>query len=92
MTFNWSGQNIEPDSVVWRGARDGNLSSFKIGVVKAVGVTPGKATVRWVVECGYRGEARPLHSTGHPTVDSLTLVDPKTLDPKIVEALWEAMR
>ncbi|ASR84803.1 hypothetical protein SEA_HURRICANE_58 [Mycobacterium phage Hurricane] len=87
MTYNWAGQDISPGAVVWRGARDGNLSAFKVGVVEAVGVQPGKATVRWVAEQGWGGDARLLNSTGRPAVDSLALLDPSTLSEKIRKAL-----
>ncbi|ASR85261.1 hypothetical protein I5H06_gp43 [Mycobacterium phage SirPhilip] len=87
MAANWAGQQIEPGAVVWRGARDGNLSSFKIGVVEAIGVDPNKARVRWVAEAGWRGDARLINSVGRPSIDSLALVDPSTLSNTIREAL-----
>ncbi|QFG09445.1 hypothetical protein I5H08_gp042 [Mycobacterium phage Yuna] len=87
MAFSWAGQQIEPGAVVWRGARDGNTSTFKIGRVLAC--DGGKARVQWVAEQGWGGDARLLNSKGSPSIDSLALIDPATLSSKIREALGE---
>lgn len=86
MAFNWAGQRIEPGAVVWRGARDGNTSSFKVGRVEAV--NGGEARVRWIAYHGWGG-ARLLgeKSVGRPSIDSLALIDPTTLSDKVQEAL-----
>lgn len=89
MAFNWAGQRIEPGAAVWRGARDGNTSSFKIGRVEAAdGET---ARVRWVAEMVWPGDVRLLgeKSIGRPSIDSLTLIDPATLSNKVQEALQQ---
>lgn len=44
---NWLGQDIGPGSIVYRGARDGNSSSFKIGVVDYVTERNSTARVIW---------------------------------------------
>ncbi|QXO13987.1 hypothetical protein SEA_ILLUMINE_62 [Mycobacterium phage Illumine] len=56
MALNWAGQQIEPGAVVWRGARDGNTSSFKVGRVVSVDDDKETARVQWVAEQGYRHE------------------------------------
>jgi hypothetical protein len=45
--YNWLGQKIEVGTVVGRGARDGNSSTFKIGVVDQVDEIKDKARVQW---------------------------------------------
>ncbi|QAX95699.1 hypothetical protein SEA_YOUREADOPTED_57 [Mycobacterium phage YoureAdopted] len=88
MAFNWAGQRIEPGAIVWRGGRDGNTSSFKVGRVEAVDRT---ARVRWVAEMDWRGNVRLLgeKSIGRPNVDSLALIDPATLSDRVREALQQ---
>lgn len=44
---NWLGHEIAPGVVVYRGARQGNSSSFKVGVVETVNETKGTARVAW---------------------------------------------
>jgi len=51
MVTNWLGQNIEVGSYVYRGARSGNTSSFKIGVVAKI--KGDKVTVKWGAEAPY---------------------------------------
>lgn len=50
---NWAGLDIQPGMTVWRGARDGNTSSYKIGVVDSVNEAKGTARVKWEIEPGY---------------------------------------
>jgi hypothetical protein len=45
---NWLGQRIKVGDVVWRGARDVNTSSFKVGRVK--GVAHDRVHVNWMYE------------------------------------------
>lgn len=42
---NWLGQDILPGSVVYRGARDGNSSSYKVGAVQTI--KANKVRVDW---------------------------------------------
>lgn len=46
---NWLGQEILPGSIVYRGARQGTGSDYKIGVVDSV--TGEKARVKWKYFC-----------------------------------------
>ncbi len=45
--LNWIGQEIDVDTVVYRGGRQGDSSSFRLGVVKAVDTTKRTARVEW---------------------------------------------
>ncbi|MGW0245109.1 hypothetical protein ACWDYH_00565 [Nocardia goodfellowii] len=80
---NWLGQTIEVGTIVGRGARDGNTSSFKVG--RVVSLKPDrKARVHWLVEPGYSGEQRrELVSFGNPSVDTLFVLDPATFGFKL---------
>lgn len=51
---NWLGQDIEAGTYVYRGAREGNSSSYKIGQVRRVNLQSGKATVDWAAEAPFR--------------------------------------
>jgi hypothetical protein len=51
---NWLGQDIEVGSYVYRGAREGNSSSFKVGKVTKVNPQKQKVTVAWGAEAPYR--------------------------------------
>lgn len=44
---NWLGQDIQKGDVVYRGARDGDSSSFRIGIVDLVREEKGSARVEW---------------------------------------------
>lgn len=44
---NWLGQDIREGDVVYRGARQGDTSSFRIGVVDLVREEKGSARVEW---------------------------------------------
>ena len=50
--LNWLGQDVKAGSVVFRGARQGNSSSHKIGVVEYVNEETRKVRVAWKYECG----------------------------------------
>lgn len=52
MLRNWLGDPIEAGDIVYRGARDGNSSSFKIGVVQSVNEQKGTVRVRYLLEDG----------------------------------------
>lgn len=87
---NWLAQEIEVGSKVYRGARDGNSSSFKVGIVSKLNEEKRTARVEW-----HWGPAmfwlRPdpkdsntwwrlefpskIESVGSPSVDSLALLD-----------------
>jgi hypothetical protein len=45
--YNWLGQKIEVGTVVGRGARDGNTSTFKVGVVTGLDEKKQTARVAW---------------------------------------------
>ena len=45
---NWMGQEIEEGSYVYRGARDGNSSSYKVGKVLYLTPEKGTARVEWL--------------------------------------------
>ena len=47
---NWIGQDIEVGSIVGRGAREGNTSSFKVGRVVKLMPDKLKVTVEWQYE------------------------------------------
>lgn len=86
---NWIGQNIDVGSVVWRGARQGNTSSFKVGQVERVNEQKGVARVRWLFEPGYSWRysrldqadkdrlpnVRRTESVGSPSIDTLVVID-----------------
>lgn len=86
---NWLGQEIVPGSVVYRGARDGNSSSFKVGVVRTVDEDKHTARVDWKFQPGgwwHRKDSAGnqerltsgvsvIQGAGSPAIDSLVLVD-----------------
>lgn len=86
---NWLGQDIVPGAVVYRGAREGNTSSFKIGVVESVNEDKGIARVAWKYDPRgyfYRRDSQGnseritapisrMSSSGSPSIDSLVVVD-----------------
>lgn len=87
---NWAGQEIKVGSVVWRGARDGNSSTFKIGVVEKLNSTTGRPTVKWMYTHGrywlverhipkrawdFLPRVIRLSSKGSPDPDSLAVID-----------------
>ncbi|AOZ63721.1 hypothetical protein SEA_WEASELS2_136 [Rhodococcus phage Weasels2] len=48
--INWLGQEIKVGDIVYRGARDGDSSSFKLGTVIKVNPEKETARVEWNVE------------------------------------------
>jgi hypothetical protein len=85
---NWLGQDILPGAVVYRGARRGNSSEYKLGVVEYLGDN-GSARVHYKYESGYAYKSSPkqyihgipkeINSKGNPAVDSLILMDDNVL-------------
>ena len=73
---NWLGQELTVGSKVYRGARDGNTSSFKVGVVTKL----EPFTVNWLFEPGWKGLAISRSSTGRPSPGTVVLVDDETWD------------
>lgn len=66
---NWMQQDIVPGMTVYRGARDGTTSSFKIGVVESV--SGQKARVAWLFSAGWKwiniaGEKRLFNTPSRP--------------------------
>lgn len=85
MKNSW-GQEIEVGSVVYRGARQGNSSEYKVGVVESL--KPGKpprvkwqfeSTVQWIRVDGEQVLVPAIwkmrSSAGSPSPDSLVVVD-----------------
>ena len=70
---NWTGQHFKVGDKVWRGAREGNTSSYKIGTITKLMPEKGKVTVRWLSG----GHGWRLDSTGSPSIGSITLFDEK---------------
>ena len=74
---NWLGQEIKPGDVVGRGAREGNTSSFKIGVVDVI--DDKGIRVNWLYELGIYHVDKDnkvvvphrRESKGRPALDSL---------------------
>lgn len=48
--LNWLGQDIQPGDIVYRGARQGDGSSFRVGEVKKINEESRKVTVKWTWE------------------------------------------
>lgn len=84
---NWLGQNIDVGSYVYRGARDGSHSSFKVGLVERLNPGKGTANVRWLVEPasvftkdrGLCSAIQLMWSTGNPSINTLALIDSYTV-------------
>lgn len=88
---SWLGQQIKPGDIVYRGARDGTTSTFKIGIVEYVKestarvawkyrqswewITPIDGSTRYFVNYG-----EEMSSMGSPSLDSLVVVDQSMLD------------
>lgn len=85
---NWLGQKIRVGDWVYRGAREGNGSSFKIGKVDRI--TDGRVRVRWHFIPGFFGdikkyfprerwdglvEVQKVNTVGSPAVESLVILD-----------------
>lgn len=82
---NWLGQEIEVGSVVYRGARDGNTSTYKVGTVIKVNEDKRTARVKWHMEPNPRWrvdegqpEYTPIRYYGHEgtsSIDTMVLID-----------------
>lgn len=85
---NWLGQQIEVGTTVYRGARQGNGSEYKVGVVESLNEDKGTAKVHWQYEPhGYfwRKDAvgnneriraiGTMDSHGSPDINSLVVID-----------------
>jgi len=83
------GQDIQIDDVVFRGARDGNTSNFRLGIV--VGTNEAKKTIRveWKVEDGYYHSPEreffkvpgvPYAKVGNLSPNTVFVVDKTVLD------------
>ena len=82
---NWMLQEIEVGTKVWRGAREGNTSGFKVGEVISFGKSGGPR-VRWTLSPGVVIQRKsgsaweefevpwPIDTQGSPSVDSLVVV------------------
>ena len=79
MARNWAGQKLAEDDVVWRGAREGNGSSFKIGRIVSFSEGYSKARVHWLWEQWWDGPHQ-IDSYGSPTVHSLVKIDPESIE------------
>lgn len=91
---NWAGQEITVGDIVWRGARDGNTSSFKIGQVVALNAEKNTAKVRWFAEPGVKWVDGKLidiivtkNSTGSPSINTLALIDEMDLAEEIRDSI-----
>src|SRR6478735_6675436 len=84
MLSNWLGQTLEVGDWVYRGARDGNSSSFKIGVITKIDEGRNKVRVNWLyepltlwdVDKNMVDAVRKMNSAGSPDVDSLVRITP----------------
>lgn len=84
---NALGQDIYPGLLVYRGARCGNSSEFKIGIVKTINEQKNIARVIWKYEVDpvrWIGE-----SEGSPAVGSLVVIDHSILKTVAEELLGD---
>lgn len=84
---NWLGQEIRVGSWVYRGGRDGNTSSFKVGQVTKLHDN-GKVTVQYHAEKEHHARFGKF-GTGIPSVDSVVLIDTTTFTPDVLAAMNE---
>ena len=65
--YNWLGQEVEVGSVVGRGARSGNTSEFKVGLVTELFEDSGQARVFWKYTSSASWETLPdgVYDDGH---------------------------
>lgn len=89
---NWLGQDINDGDFVYRGARDGNTSSYKVGVIKSINVDKGTARVNWQFAPGHMWQrnrfndevlvafVERIDSNGSPTIETLVKVDQDVVD------------
>ncbi|ATN94044.1 hypothetical protein J4U01_gp114 [Mycobacterium phage Kumao] len=91
-TKNWVGQEFKPGDIVWRGARDNNLTDCKLGVV--LEAENGRVQVHWLFRHGaYRvgtdwtSGAVSIDQKSRVTADVVVKLDPSTLDSTIQAVL-----
>ena len=86
---NWLGQDIQVGSIVYRGARAGNTSEYKVGVVESLDEDKGKARVHWRFDpysyfwrtdpAGNRERIKSavgrMDGRGSPDINSLVVLD-----------------
>ena len=95
---NWLGQEINVGDYVYRGARDGNSSTFKIGLV--VAERDDKVRVLWLFEDGWKvirdanGVFVDSVPGAKPLNDSFGWLDPRSLfviDPAQAKEIIERL-
>lgn len=90
---NWLGQELAAGKLVYRGARDGDSSSFRVGQIMQVNNETRKVRVKWLHDQGVdwknRGQKHHIETpiavkprTKESTVDgeTLVLIDPGVQD------------
>lgn len=104
MLKNWLSQPLQVGTPVYRGARDGNSSSFKVGRIVKVDDVKNTVRVHWLYEQGglywYHNEVLPiedfggfepvrrLDSQGSPDINSLCVISEETMS----DLEWNATR
>lgn len=93
---NWLGQDIEVDSYVYRGSRDGNTSSYKVGVVVDLNKDKEKIKVLWLIEPNWKNwrktpDWKPwIEIQSNPAwsdINTAVLIDPATFGLDRAKAL-----
>ncbi|QGF20217.1 hypothetical protein SEA_SIXAMA_38 [Gordonia phage Sixama] len=100
MIKNWLGQTFTPGTFVYRGARDMDTSSYRIGVVEKVLEEKRKLRIHWLAEparpfdlykAKERGVTIPtwrrLDMHGAPSVDTVVHLVITELDPAVQRLL-----
>ena len=59
--INWLGQMLEVGDAVYRGAREGNGSTYKVGFVSKLNEDTQKVTVTWLYEPGNKWIKEDVH-------------------------------
>ncbi len=83
---NWLDQEIAVDDIVYRGARDGNSSSFKIGKVVKLSADKGTARVEWIMDQHVAWQTN-AGTCGIDTLFKTTLTEQEVLDLR--ERRWD---
>ncbi|QQM15156.1 hypothetical protein SEA_TINALIN_68 [Gordonia phage TinaLin] len=78
----WTGQFLMEGHVVGRGAREGNGSSFRVGVVERLNADKRTARVHWLFT-NDAGEPKPIDTHGTVSVDTLFHLAAAALDPRM---------
>ncbi|AXQ64465.1 hypothetical protein L3Y19_gp122 [Gordonia phage Neville] len=88
---NWLGQYFSVGNRVCRGARDGNTSSFKVGIVVGINAEKRNVRVHWVAKpAGWRDEhAYRIITSHHSTSNVDTLF--RLADTHMTEAVDHAL-